>query len=430
MHFDSFVIKDSEGINFAKLSGDDNIIHINKTAGYNSMYGCNITHGVLVILKFLKKIKLIKNYSFITIQFQKGFRYNIEIRIKKIKKDKSKIVYELIQQNEVKANIEIGLFPKKFLIQNFQRITFKKNYFVSKKIKKKFTCSYIPSELKTALCYLSKYVGTVYPGKNSLIKEINIFNNKTDITNRISLNSSLLGKVFTLIANVLTYKNYNIEFKTMIRPILKIKLSKLNKEILKEVNLIKENILIIGASSGIGNDLLKLFLNNKKIEIIGTYYKNKIRENRKNLIIKKLNIENDLKIIYDIIKKFNPIIIYYFPTPKIYFKSIKDINLIKQYKKYFIRIPIKIIKFASNFKSKFFYPLTTYNNASSPYSLIKSEAEKKINRLKKLDIKINMLKIPGVNTKQNLSLLGDKLPNFRDLMMKKKEILNKVLFKN
>ena len=53
----------------------------------------------------------------------------------------------------------------------------------------------------------------------------------------------------------------------------------------KEINSIKENILIIGASSGIGNDLLKLFLNNKKIKIIGTYYKNKIRENRKNLII-------------------------------------------------------------------------------------------------------------------------------------------------
>ena len=137
MHFNSFVIKDSEGTKFAKLSGDDNIIHINKMAGYNSMYGCNIVHGVLVILKFLKKIKLIKNYFFITIQFQKGFRYNIEIRIKKIKKDKSKIVFELIQQNEVNANIEIGLLPKKFLIQNFQRITYKKKLFCFKKNKKK-----------------------------------------------------------------------------------------------------------------------------------------------------------------------------------------------------------------------------------------------------------------------------------------------------
>ena len=107
MYFSSFVIKDSEGLNFAKLSGDNNIIHINKTAGYNSIYGHSIAHGVLVILKFLKKIKLIKNYSFIKIQFQKGFKYNVETRVKKIKKDKSKIVYELIQRNEVNANIEI-----------------------------------------------------------------------------------------------------------------------------------------------------------------------------------------------------------------------------------------------------------------------------------------------------------------------------------
>ena len=85
-----------------------------------------------------------------------------------------------------------------------------------------------------------------------------------------------MGKEFPLIANMLAYKNYNIEFKTMVRPVLKIKLGKLNKEILKEINLIKENILIIGASSGIGNDLFQLFTKNKNIKIIGTYYKNKI----------------------------------------------------------------------------------------------------------------------------------------------------------
>ena len=66
-------------------------------------------------------------------------------------------------------------------------------------------------------------------------------------------------------------------------------------------------------------------------DIIDDYYKNKIRENRKNLITKKLNIESDLNIIYGIIRKFYPIIIYYFPTPKIYFKTINDINLIEQY---------------------------------------------------------------------------------------------------
>jgi len=425
-----FYIKESEGVKFAKLSGDNNVVHFDKIAGNNSIYGYKIVHGVLVILKFLRKIKLTKNYSCIKVQFQKGFEYNSEIRIKEIKKDNSKIIYQLIQNNNINANIEIALFPKKYLIQNLQKITFKKKYSISNKMKKKFANNHVSKELRIALCYLSKYVGTVYPGKQSLLKEINIFNNNLNQTNKIYINSFLLSKVCPLIDNRLIYKNYHIEFKTLIRPELNIKLNKPNKKILKEINSIKENILIIGASSGIGNDLLKLFLNNKKIKIIGTYYKNKIRVNKKNLIVKKLNIENGLKIIYDIIKKFDPIIIYYFPTPKIYFKSIKDINLINKYKKYFIHIPIEIIKFANNFKSKFFYPSTTYNNTFSPYSTIKLKAEKEINKLKKLKTEINVLKIPSINTKQNLSLLSEKLPNFRYLMMKKKEVLNKVLFKN
>ena len=425
-----FYIKESEGVNFAKLSGDNNAIHFNKIAGHNSIYGHNVAHGVLVILKFLEKIKIAENFSSIKIQFQRGFKYNFKIEIKKIRNDKSKTIYELIQNNDVNTNIEINISSKELLIKNLQNITHKKKYFISKNEKKKFISNYIPKDLKIALCYLSKYAGTVYPGKSSLLKEINISKNGLNKTDEISINSLLLSKLFPLIDNSLIYKNYTIQFKTIIRPELNVKLKKPSKNILKEINLIKENILIIGASSGIGNDLLKLFLNNKKIKIIGTYYKNNIKEKNKNLITKKLNIENDLNIIYDIISKFCPIIIYYFPTPKIYFKTISDINLIEQYKKYFIYIPIKIIKFANNFKSKFFYPSTTYHNVSSPYSSIKLKAEKKINKLKKLKTKINVLRIPGINTKQNLSLLGEKLPNFRDLMMKKKEVLNKVLFKN
>jgi len=153
------------------------------------------------------------------------------------------------------------------------------------------------------------------------------------------------------------------------------------------------------------------------------------------LNLKKLNIETDLIFIYDIIKKFSPIIIYYFPTPKIFFKTISDKNLIKLYKKYFIDIPIKIIKYASNFQSKFFYPSTTYNNTSSiysqsTYSLIKLKAENEISKLRKLKTKINILRIPEVNTKQNLSLISRKLPNFRDLISRDRKILNKVFFKN
>ena len=136
-----------------------------------------------------------------------------------------------------------------------------------------------------------------------------------------------------------------------------------------------------------------------------------------------------MKAIFSVIKKYSPIIIYYFPTPKIYLKSINDKKILKKYENYFINTPIKIIKFANKYNSKFFYPSTTYKSDFSPYLSAKLKAEKQINKLGKLKIKVNILKIPGVNTKQNLSLFSGKLPNFRDLMMENKDILKVVLFK-
>ena len=424
-----FCIKESEGLSFAKLSGDNNKIHFDKAAGHNSIYGHNVAHGVLVIIKFLEKIKICEKFFSLKIQFQRGFKYNSKIKIKKIKKDEFKTIYELIQNNEINANIEINTSSKEILFENFNTITRKKIYYVKKNEDKKFISKYISSNLKIALCFLSKYAGTYYPGKNSLLKEINIFKNGLNDINKISISSCLANKAFPLINNRLSYKNYNIQFKTIIRPELNIKLTKPNRNILKEINLVKDNVLIIGASSGIGNDLLKLFINNNNIKVIGTYYKNTIKEKKYNLIKKKINVENDLNVICNIIKKYSPIIIYYFPTPKIYLKSINDKKILKKYENYFIHIPIKIIRFANKYKSKFFYPSTTYKSNFSPYLSTKLKAESEINKLGKLKIKVNILRIPGINTKQNLSLFSGKLPNFRDLMMEKKEILKVVLFK-
>ncbi len=76
-----------------------------------------------------------------------------------------------------------------------------------------------------------------------------------------------------------------------------------------------ENILIIGASNGIGKELANLFSTNKKIKKIYTYNQNLITSEEKNTIIKKINIERDLKKLFSIIKfyklyiKFNNLII-------------------------------------------------------------------------------------------------------------------------
>ncbi len=430
MKLNSFSFKKFEGMNFAKLSGDYNAIHINEMVGYNSIYGENIVHGSFVIFKFLKKIKLKDNFTYLKILFNDAIKYNHRINIKKIKICKTKKIYELIQLNNTAVRIEVGFFPEENKLYKLKNISFRKKYFVNKKKKNKFNFKNSNTNLNIALYNLSKYVGMIFPGENSLIAEINIFKTNFNYGNKVSIcsDSSLTKKGFPTIFNNLKYANYDIQFKTLIRPKLKVRLKKPKEKILKQVKLIKDNILIIGASSGIGNDLFQLFAKNKNIKVIGTYYKNKILKDDKNLFIKKINIEKNLSPIYSIIKKYNPIIIYYFPTPKILFRSFNDRNFLNLYKKYFIQIPVKIIKFSNNYKCRFFYPSTTYNNPLSPYSLIKLKAEKEIKKIKNSRVKINIAKIPGVNTRQTLSLITKYLPNFRDLMAENREVFKKVFF--
>ena len=69
------------------------------------------------------------------------------------------------------------------------------------------------------------------------------------------------------------YKNILIEFNSIFRPSLKIKYQKPS---LRLINLIKksnQNTLILGASSGLGYQVLNLLKTNNKIKIIATYLK-------------------------------------------------------------------------------------------------------------------------------------------------------------
>jgi len=430
MSLNSFTIKKSEGLKFAKYTGDHNLVHIDEIAGHNSIYGKNIIHGVFVILKFLQKIKFKSKYSYIKIIFIDGLQYNDKIKIHKLSTSQNNESYQLVQESNIKAKIEIGYFPTRYKIENLNKISLKRKYKKSKKSKSKIIPKGVPEDLVESLSQLTKYVGTVYPGKNSLISEVNISMNESNNNNiLINSDSSLISKGFPVIENRLVYKKYKIQFKTLIRPTLDVSFKRPSKKVLKEIKLVRDNIFIIGASSGIGNDLLKLFLNNNKIKVIASYYKNKLFISKKNLIIKKINIEKDLSLIFKIISKYSPLIIYYFPTPKILFKGIKNKKIIKQYKKHFIELPLKIIKYSNNYSCKFFYPSTTYSNISSPYFLIKLKAENSIKKLKNIKTKINILKIPGINTKQNLSLISKKLPNFRDLIENNNNFFNKIFFK-
>lgn len=429
----NFIISKKEGIKFGLLSQDRNKIHTDKKTGDDSIFGTNICHGVLVLLKFFeiinikKRIKQKEKFS-ISVNYKKHALYNSLISIKKSSHDNNS--YILIQNLEVIVIININY--------NFwnnvelEKVTRFKRFKLNEKLYNYFIKSPIKPIIGLMLCNLTKYAGTFYPGKNSIIQNINIHFNlfKKDKNKTILIVSNLIDKRLPLIKNILTYKNYYINFETLLRPELEIIYKKPNKNILKLINSINENILIIGASSGIGKDLLNLFKFNKKIKIVSTYFKNSINLNNRNIIKKKIDIATDLSVIKKIIHDFSPLIIYYFPTPRINI-YLKDNKLTDSYKKYYINYPLKIVNFSKNYPVKFFYPSTTYidTRKSLIYSKIKLEGEKKLLKVKGKKLKINILRINEINTKQNLSLIKRDLPNFRDLLSKDKKIQKKIFFK-
>ena len=135
MYIGSFLIKEFEGLNFARLSGDNNLIHTSNLTGYNSIYGNKIAHGVLVILKFLKIVNL-KYFFNLKIQFKNGFKYNSKIKIIRIKNNKKEKSYRLIIDNDVCANIQLYDYQQENYISNLQSTILKKIIQFLKKLKK------------------------------------------------------------------------------------------------------------------------------------------------------------------------------------------------------------------------------------------------------------------------------------------------------
>ena len=126
---------------------------------------------------------------------------------------------------------------------NIEKKTISYNNY-NENVKYKYLISLLKENLNIALCKLSKFVGMVFPGENSLIAEINISKVNFNYGSHVSICSdySLTEKGFPTIYNTLQYENYDIHFKTLIRPKLKVKLKKPKAKILKQVKLIKDNV--------------------------------------------------------------------------------------------------------------------------------------------------------------------------------------------
>ncbi|MDC2978554.1 hypothetical protein OAZ15_03045, partial [Pelagibacteraceae bacterium] len=79
----------------------------------------------------------------------------------------------------------------------------------------------------------------------------------------------------------------------------------------------------------------------------------------------------------------------------------------------------------------FFYPSTEYviKNSTSLYSRYKIKAEKEFSKKKYPNNQISIFRFPGIFSKQNLSIIPQKLTSFISLINVNKEARNKIFFK-
>ena len=423
-----FKILEKEGLKYSKVSGDKNKIHIDELTGYNSIFGEKICHGSFVIIKFFKKInfyKIIKNKNFFTvnIKFLRHVKYSKELFIVK-----KKYIYEIYQENEKKIIINFSLNDN---LEILKLKNSNKSYSISAVNKNNSYLETILSQINFLLNNLSCYVGTIFPGENSLINQINInFNKNYDFdSKKIKIISKKLDKRLPIIINQLYFKNYNIQFNSLERPIVKKNLKVRNSILKKKIKNLKANVLIIGGSQGLGYDILQILKDNKKIIKFPTYYKNLLKDQSKDVIPFKFDIYKNIEKIDSLIIKYEPIKIYYFASPKIYFDNKLLPSIKKNYRYVFLEFPLKLLKRYKNRKISFFYPSTTniIENKKSYYSKVKMEAEIKLgNFCTKNNIPIKIFRFPAINSRQSVSITNPHPKNLFEFLKDNPRIVDKI----
>ena len=414
-----FKISDYQGYAYSLESGDKNKIHLDNLIGYNSIFNHKIIYGTLIFLKVIKKLKIKKlsQYS-INIQFIKAFKYNEPIKYNKTKifqKNFGLAYIHYSKKTEYQFKDEKLKLIKTVKLKNFN--SNKKSISADKKI-------------RIILNHLSWYVGMINPGKYSLINNINlIYNSNILKSKKFTIYSKKISK-FPIIKNRITFDNFIVEFTTSIRPHIKKSNVKISKQVKKLALCTKIPILILGASSGIGKEIFEIYKKNKNINIFSTYNKNRFVYNKKNIKIFKLNINNLENKIKFIFKKHRKLRIYYFISPKILYTH-NNYYKINEYNDFYIKIPKKIISLVpKNLDLEFFYPSTILINRkeNNDYTKSKIFAEKILTKLNKNNIKINILRIDGINTKQNLSILNQKNPSFIEKLNTNNKYKKEVFF--
>ena len=412
---------------FANFSSDKNPIHLNKKFARRQFHGAQISHGALLIEKFLlfffkKNDYLIKNFI---CYFQSPCEVNSNI-IYKYRINNSVVKCNIKSKNKNICYFEFHFLKKKIeqyqtiKSKNFQKIKKLKNYSDLKKLlnkKKKFIKSFDKKKniFVNILYNLSRVIGMEVPGYFSLFSNFKV---KFDLNNQKNYNfysvKNIIKKI-NLIETNYFFKGYSITSNSFLlnSPLDFNKI--LNKKYLqnKKIKNVNKQVLILGGSRGLGLVSTFFFLS-RGYKVVSTYamYNNYLKNIKtKNLKIIKYNIMDNMN--FEKIKTFakNSELIMFFASPKILNHSENSFdkeyfNLMDNYNKVFIN---KILKNLKN--KKIFYPSSIFINSLGENYFVEYIKSKKLMEmyLKNTIIKNDLFipRLPRFNTDQNIFNLND-----------------------
>jgi len=431
---------------FADISLDKNPIHLNEKFARRQFYGKKISHGALLIEKFI--IFYFKNRNYLIENFVCNFNNPCEVN--------SNIVYKYNCKNSF-VKCTISAKEKKICYFEFK---FNNNYIYKKinikniksqKINKFFNKKNIEKILKkkkkfikffdnrkniflNILYNLSRVIGMEVPGHYSLFFnfQVKINYNEHKYVNFYKVNN-IVEKI-NLIETDYFFKNYSITSTSFLLnpPINFEKILRKKYIISKKTKNQNKQVLILGGSRGLGLMSTFYFLS-RGYKVFSTYaifnnYLIKIKN--KNLKIIKYDIQSNLNLkkIKNIAKYSD--FIMFFSSPKIlnqsgnifnkhYFNSIHYFNYI------FIN---KILKSLKN--KKIFFPSTIFLNSQKDKKFAEYIKSKKMMetylKSNKIKCKFFVPRLPRFNTDQNnFNLKYEKIENFLNFEKYLKEFENK-----
>lgn len=431
---------------FAITSFDKNPLHINNKIARRQFFGVRISHGALLIEKFI--IYFFKKKKYIINKFECYFirpcEINSTITYKYLYKN-SKVKCDIFLRNRKICFFEFS-FEKNSLNEKIQnkRIQSKKinkfsNIMKLKNISKnkiKFIKTYDNKKniFLNILYNLSRIIGTEIPGYYSLFSNFQLtFNNQNELNNNYYKISNVIKKL-NLIETSYFFKKYNLTSNSfLLKPPLNFEKSFKNRYFLNKKILSKnKKILIIGGSRGLGLMSTYYFLS-RGYKVYSTYSVfNDFLKNIKNRNLSILNYDingnHNLKKITTIAEKSDYLM--FFASPKILDQRDKYFN--KEYFNLFNKYNNAFIKIIENLKSrkKIFFPSTVFLNSKGSRNFLEYSKSKylmenffKMNKAKYISY---IPRLPRFATDQNnFNLTHAKIVNILDFEKYLKEFEKK-----